>query len=167
MSGLVRICSCARAWCGAADVALRVSATLLRDTLDCMRQCGAGRCECQTLWVGPWSDPDRVTRLVHPEHSASPVGFQLDSGWLTGFWSELARQGEGVRCQIHTHPGHAYHSATDDAFPLLSLPGFLSLVIPRFAQGPATLENAFLAQIGHDARWREVAIDDHIKLETI
>lgn len=148
-------------------MALRISSALLRDTLDRMRQCGAGRCECQTLWVGPWSDPERVTRLVHPAHSASPVGFQLDTDWLTGFWAELAQRDEGVRCQIHTHPGSAYHSATDDAFPMLSVPGFLSLVIPRFAQGPATLENAFLAQIGDDACWREVPIDHHIQLETI
>ncbi len=136
---------------------------LFEETFDCLRHCGAGRRECQALWVGPWSDPERITRLVHPRHSASAVGFQLDDNWLTRFWSELGEAGEGIRVQIHTHPGAAYHSATDDAFPILAVPGFLSLVIPRFATAPAGLEGAFLAQLGAGGRWREVPIHDHLE----
>ncbi|MDE8654323.1 hypothetical protein PYV00_21735 [Novosphingobium sp. H3SJ31-1] len=102
--------------------------------------------------------------MAHPRHSASAVGFRLDEAWLTAFWSSLAEAGEGVRVQIHTHPGAAYHSATDDAFPILATPGFLSLVIPRFALGPVGLEKAFLARFDEDQRWREVPISDHLEI---
>ena len=41
--------------------------------------------------------------------------------------------------QVHTHPTEAYHSETDDAFPIVTTEGALSLVIPNFANGPANL----------------------------
>lgn len=143
---------------------VRLSGQLFAETFDHLRTCGDGRRECQALWVGPWSDPDRITRVVHPRHSASAVGFRLDEAWLTAFWSSLAEAGEGVRVQIHTHPGAAFHSATDDAFPILATPGFLSLVIPRFALGPVGFEMAFLARFDEDHRWREVPISDHLEV---
>lgn len=137
---------------------------LLDETFDRLRSCGGGRRECQALWVGPWSDPKRISRVVHPQHSASAVGFTLADNWLTAFWSSLAEAGEGVRVQVHTHPGAAYHSTTDDAFPILTVPGFLSLVIPRFALGPIGFEGAFLARLGEDGCWREVPIRDHLEI---
>lgn len=115
--------------------------------------------------MAPVAGPGQISRVVHPEHEASPVGFQLDQTWLTRFWLDTARDGLSVRVQIHTHPGPAYHSATDDAFPIVHSPGFLSLVIPNFATGPVGFDRAFLAQIAEDGRWREVAIHDHLEIE--
>ncbi|TAU37392.1 hypothetical protein ELG97_32105 (plasmid) [Rhizobium leguminosarum] len=145
-------------------MALLLPKTILAETFDHLRTCGGGRRECQALWVGPWSEPNRVTRVVHPRHSASAVGFTLDDNWLTAFWASLADADEGIRVQVHTHPGAAYHSATDDAFPILAVPGFLSLVIPRFAMGLLDFQDAFLARLGDDGRWREVPIPDHLEL---
>lgn len=156
--------SCARARSRVARVRVRIPRPLFEDSFASLRRCGEGRRECQALWVGPWSDPELVTRIVHPRHSASAVGFQLDDRWLTKFWSELGDAGEGVRVQVHTHPGAAYHSATDDTFPILAVPGFLSLVIPRFAQGPASFDAAFLARFDEDGRWREVPIKHHLEI---
>lgn len=143
---------------------LRVPSAVFDATFARLRDCGGGCRECQALWVGSWIRPDAVERVVHPEHTASAVGFQLDPAWLDRFWNELAEAGDGVRVQIHTHPGTAYHSATDDAFPLLSVPGFLSLVIPRFAQGEVGFDSAFLAQLQPDGCWREVPIADHLEI---
>lgn len=143
----------------------RIPRGLLQQTFEQLRACGCGRNECQALWLGPVTQPSQISRLVHPKHDASPVGFQLDETWLTRFWLQMARDGLSVRIQIHTHPGRAYHSATDDAFPIIHSPGFLSLVIPNFAQGPIGFERAFLAQIASEGRWREVAIHDHLEIE--
>lgn len=91
---------------------------LLDETFGHLRACGAGCRECQALWVSPWTSPQRLTAVVHPRHSASAIGFQVDDEWLNGFWRQLADDGLGVRFQIHTHPGAAYHSSTDDAYAL-------------------------------------------------
>lgn len=144
-------------------MAYRAPCSLLAETFAQLRACGCGRNECQALWVGPVADPEFLTELVHPVHDASPVGFQLDDAWLTEFWLKMARDRLAVRVQVHTHPGAAYHSATDDAYPIVHSPGFLSLVIPRFATGPVGFEGAYLTRIDDDGQWRQVAIPNHLE----
>ena len=143
---------------------LQLPRPLLDETFRHFRSCGAGQRECQTLWVGPWAHPHLITSVIHPCHGATPVGFDLDDEWLSQFWQRLAEENCGIRVQCHTHPGAAYHSATDDAFPILQTPGFLSLVFPNFATGPVGFDRAFLAQIGGDGVWREVPIDEHLEV---
>jgi hypothetical protein len=143
---------------------LRASRALFEDTFKQFRNCGCGRNECQALWVGPIADPELVSHLVHPVHDASPVGFQLEEQWLTAFWLRMAREALCVRVQVHTHPGSAYHSATDDAYPIVHSPGFLSLVIPRFATGPVGFDGAYLTRIGGNGEWGQVAIPDHLEI---
>ncbi len=142
----------------------QLPAAMLTETFEHLRTCGAGRRECQALWVSPWADAERLSAVVHPRHTASAVGFQLDDAWLTAFWGRLADEGTGVRVQIHTHPGAAYHSATDDAFPLIHTPGFLSLVIPSFALGPVDFDSAFITEIQPDGGWRAKAIADVLEI---
>lgn len=139
-------------------------AAFLQETIAQFRRCGVGRHECQALWISPWASPQSISKVIHPAHSASPVGFRLDDDWLGMFWRNLSSDGCGVRIQVHTHPGSAYHSATDDAFPIISTPGFLSLVFPRFAMGPVDFETAFLAQIDEHGDWREVPIHQHLRI---
>lgn len=135
--------------------ALRVPTSVFEETFRRLRACGRGRDECQVLWVGPWADPGTVTEVVHPEHHGHRGGFEIDDAWLTRFWLRLATRGEGVRAQVHTHPGSAFHSDTDDAWPIVHLEGFLSLVIPDFAMGPITLERTYLAEIGRDGEFHD------------
>jgi len=47
----------------------------------------------------------------------------------------LFQRGEILAGQVHTHPTDAYHSDTDDHFPLVTLAGALSVVVPDFARG--------------------------------
>lgn len=43
-----------------------------------------------------------------------------------------------VLARVHTHPGRAYHSSTDDRNLLLAHPGAVSVVVPAFAEKPGT-----------------------------
>lgn len=109
-----------------------------------------------------------LTQVVHPRHQASRYGLSIDSDWISAFWNGLADRGLGVRVQVHSHPEEAFHSKTDDAFPLLHEVGFLSLVIPDFALGPVGFGGAYLTEIQSDGRWQQVdiasrmIIDEHI-----
>jgi len=145
-------------------VALLIPQGLLHDTFGHLRGCGRGLRECQVLWISPWSAPDRITGVVHPEHRAHAGGFEMDSAWLSRFWICLAECKEGVRVQVHTHPGEAFHSAIDDMYPVIHSPGFLSLVIPRFAQGDVSFNEAFLAELNADGDFREIAIHSRLKV---
>lgn len=142
----------------------RLAPSVLEATFAHFRQCGRGRHECQVLWVSPWATPEAITEAVHPAHRATVGGFQVSGTWLNQFWLGLAHEKKGVRVQVHTHPGEAFHSATDDEFPLVHTTGFLSLVIPNFAMGPVGFDDAFLAQLGADGKWTQVPIKRHLIL---
>ena len=79
-------------------------------------------------------------------------------------WVALAERHEGVRMQVHTHPQEAFHSPTDDAYPIVQTPGFLSLVIPDFGMGPVSFDDAYLCEITEEGGWRTVNIADRVAL---
>jgi hypothetical protein len=103
--------------------------------------------------------------LTHPRHRSYNGGLEVESAWITELWKVLAREGRGVRVQVHTHPGAAFHSASDDTWPVIHVPGFLSLVIPRFGLGPIGLDEAYLTEIGPDGTWREAVIAECLEVE--
>jgi hypothetical protein len=142
----------------------RLSRGILAETFAHFRGCGGGERECQVLWVSPWEAPETITKVVHPEHQAHLGGFVLDDRWLNEFWFTLAQEKLGIRMQVHTHPGEAFHSPTDDAFPIIHTTGFLSLVIPNFALGSVGFDKAYLTEIHEDGRWREVPIAERLVL---
>ena len=143
---------------------LQLAKALLSETFEHFRRCGRGRRECQVVWVGPLDSPTAITRLVHLDHSASMTAFELTSSALDALWDDLAATGSTLRVQVHTHPGAAFHSATDDAYPISFRCGFLSLVIPNFAAGPVGFNGADLAQVNDQRQWRQVSIAEHLEV---
>jgi hypothetical protein len=145
-------------------VRYRIPAPLFAETFNRLRGCGGGRSECQVLWTSEWAQPENICDVVHPRHRAHAGGFELASDWMNLFWHELSRLGRGIRVQIHSHPSEAFHSRIDDAYPIIHCVGFLSLVIPDFAQGPVSFERAYLAEIATNGTWREVPIDSRLEI---
>lgn len=131
-------------------------AGLLAESFDHFRRCGAGRRECVVFWTGPLTDPQFVDDLVHPDHTSGPGGYEIDVAWLKRFWIELYQQTRTVRVQVHTHPCSAFHSSTDDAFPISQRFGFLSLVVPDFALGALNLDHAALFELREHGHWQEL-----------
>ncbi|MDP9470645.1 MAG: hypothetical protein M3Q71_08250 [Chloroflexota bacterium] len=59
--------------------------------------------------------------------------------------------------QLHSHPGAAYHSPTDDALPIATAVGSLSLVVPDFARAPFALDRCAVYRLAGDGAWVELA----------
>jgi hypothetical protein len=135
---------------------LRVSEGILVETAGTLRCCGLGECECVAYWTGPNSD-DTVDGVEHPIHSRSPFGYEIDSNWLTDLWKSLARSKRSVKAQIHTHPSRAFHSPTDDHWPIVSQAGFLSIVVPNFANSEPLLDGAWIGRLQADGEWQRLA----------
>ncbi len=142
----------------------RLNGEVLEDTFRHLRACGCGRRECQVLWLSSWGSPQDIIRVVHPRHQAHVGGFVLDDQWLSDFWLELGETNMGIRVQVHTHPEEAFHSSSDDEFPIIHKPGFLSLVIPNFGLGSIGFKDAYLTEIQPDGLWQEVAIGSRLAL---
>jgi hypothetical protein len=133
--------------------ALRLPRLVLDGTFRQLRDCGAGRAECVMFWCASLDQPSLLTRVVHPVHHAGYGWYEVDSAWITQFFLDLRHAQETVRVQVHTHPRQAGHSGTDDQFSLVPASGFLSLVIPDFATGPAGLAGGALVQMQPDGTW--------------
>ena len=150
-----------RNWEGAAVV---LPPSLLRDTYAQLRDCGQGRRECHLFWIASWSDPGRIIRVVHSKHTTTPVLVEIDMEWLNAFFLELADRGECIRVQVHSHPGRAFHSTTDDTWPAVRMRGYLSLVIPDFAIREPVLDGAYLAEQDAAGSWAAVGVHDRIEV---
>jgi proteasome lid subunit RPN8/RPN11 len=127
---------------------------LLREALAILHECGAEKNECVAWLAGPRERPFVLDEVVHPPHSATPVSYQIEDAWLTHFALELTRSGREVRAQIHTHPGPAYHSPTDDAFPAVQVAGFISIVVPYFARTGFDPASFYVAELTENGSWR-------------
>jgi hypothetical protein len=138
---------------------------VLEQTFEHLRRCGGGSRECVVFLVGPLQTPALIDATIHPKHSASASGYELDPHAIAEISTQLLALGQTVRVQVHTHPGVAYHSPRDDAFALVHTPGFLSLVIPKFALGPVGFDGAFLAERTEDGGW--VARQPNSRLELV
>jgi len=135
---------------------LRVGEDIVVTTFRILRECGVGRCECAVYWLGPSVD-SIVDGVEHPIHERLAFGYAVDDKWLTDFWKRLRALCRSVKAQVHTHPGRAFHSATDDQWPIVSQAGFLSIVIPDFAAGEASLDSAWVGRLRRDGEWEQLA----------
>ncbi len=143
---------------------LTITPQVLEATFEHLRRCGQSRSECVVAWVGPQERPAHVDEVVHPRHTASAVAYDIDPAWIGEFWVDLAARHRTVRAQVHTHPGSAYHSERDNRLALVHVAGYVSLVIPRFAAGPISLDDSYLAARTANGTWRERDLHDTIQV---
>lgn len=67
----------------------------------------------------------------------------------------LYERNEILAAQVHSHPTDAYHSDTDDCYPLVTLKGAVSVVVPYFGQeGLAGIYDWAWFRLTGKARWR-------------
>jgi hypothetical protein len=144
---------------------LRLPARVFTESIRTMAECGKGRFECVTYWTGSATNRKAIDGWTHPAHRRSPFGYQIDDTWLTKFWFQLAGEHRAVRAQVHTHPNEAFHSDTDDHWPLVSQPGFISIVVPNFAIGSVDLNKIWVGMLMGDGSWKQVSIFSMLEVQ--
>jgi hypothetical protein len=126
---------------GLADVSrFTVTKDVIAATIEVLAEAGRRGYEAFVLW-GAVPRPDgsmHICSAVRPAQHAQ----KTRDGLLVTVAGEalfsvnklLYERGETLAGQVHSHPGRAFHSTTDDAFPLVTLRGALSVVVPNFAR---------------------------------
>lgn len=119
--------------------------TIRQTTTEMLRKAGIGGNEGFVLLGGQLEANNstlRFTSAYWPEQQAhqSPQGLLVTVPGEALHRANLAfyHRGELMAGQVHTHPTEAFHSTTDDHYPLVTLLGALSFVVPFFAKSPDT-----------------------------
>lgn len=91
------------------------------------------------LWSGVTHENRFLVRTMHvPKQTARRTSQGLsvhvggDELHELNMW--LYSHKELLAVQVHAHPDEAYHSQTDDTYPIVTTLGGLSLVVPDFAE---------------------------------
>jgi hypothetical protein len=117
----------------------RVSRSILGRTETELRAAGKDGYELFVLWTGVVTD--NVFDVVTP-YVPKQTSYRLDTGLCVRVdGDELHRlnrwlfdTGEILGVQVHSHPTDAYHSETDDTYPIVTLLGGLSIVVAEFGR---------------------------------
>jgi len=103
----------------------QVPAKIVRQTEETLRAAGAKGCEAFVLWSGRQNGPLFNILTVHvPKQNAyclsSGLCVRVDGDELHRLNVWLYEADEILAIQIHAHPDEAYHSETDDTYPILA-----------------------------------------------
>ena len=148
----------------------RIEASAIRETVEAIRSAGQDGYESFVLWSGTRDDDTFTVAQVHiPEQTS----YKLDTGLCVridgselhrlNVWLYEAQQVIGV--QVHSHPTDAYHSETDDTYPIATLEGSLSIVLPFFGRDGWESSDIAVYRIEQD-EWVELtgALSDLIEV---
>lgn len=132
-----------------------VSEETIGHTEAALREAGRNGHERFALWTGTTrGDLFSVDHLYVPDQQ----GYKFDAGLCVRVAADalhelnvwLYRNQQILGVQIHTHPNEAYHSETDDTYPIVTTLGGLSLVIPRFCRGGLLGPGLAIYRLGAD-----------------
>jgi proteasome lid subunit RPN8/RPN11 len=120
---------------------ISIDPAVIATTLRVLQQFGSYGCEGLVLWIGEIDQGRaRITRAVVPDQtpikSEEGVGYFIDSDVLFELNRKLSDTGLRLIAQVHSHPGEAYHSDTDDRYAIVTSNGGLSFVVPDFGKAP-------------------------------
>lgn len=130
-----------------------------------LRHIGRQNSEGFALWAGVLQDSTlTITHVRIPEQA----GLRTDDGVLVMVGSDelhrlnvwLYEEGLTLIAQLHSHPTDAFHSETDDALPIMTTVGGLSLVVPFFARNPFSLADYAVYRLMPDGGWAELSSDE-------
>jgi hypothetical protein len=136
---------------------------LVDETGRALRHAGEEGYELFVLWTGCVRGDVLQVRTCHVPRQTSRktrrgLLVRVDGQALHELNVWLYEHGEVLGAQVHAHPTDAYHSDTDDEFPIVTSLGGLSLVVADFARdGVLTSQSA--AYRLEPSGWEPVALD--------
>jgi hypothetical protein len=116
-----------------------VSDETLDDTQAALMHAGEEGFECFVLWTG---DVSERRLLVRTAHVPAQEAYKTESGLLVRVEGDalhalncwLFEEKQTLAAQVHAHPTSAFHSDTDDSYPIVTTLGGLSIVVPDFGR---------------------------------
>ena len=141
--------------------------SVFNNTVSHLRKVGDSYKEGIAYWSGVLDKNEaHITRTIfadnYPEFQNEErfARVSLDAALKIG--EEIHKNNEILFAQIHTHPAKAFHSFVDDEYPISHRIGFVSIVIPNFAQNITSLSKCKVFEYLGKARWSELSHQEAI-----
>ena len=125
-----------------------------------LRACGHRGVEGVALCAGKQCDDIfQVKEIIIPEQRAfdheEGLLYMVDGKELHRINVWLYRNNMTLMAQIHSHPKRAYHSETDDTYPIIAAVGGVSIVIPDFGFNPISVNEWAVYRLSPHGMWEE------------
>lgn len=138
----------------------RVTPEVLETTADILREAGKSGYERFVLWTGEIDGCKFVVQRVYVPPQRSFKGrdglhVHVDADQLHELNTWLYDTHQVLGAQVHTHPHRAYHSETDDTYPIVTTIGGISIVVPDFAQDGVLTRGTAVYRLSGE-RWEEL-----------
>jgi hypothetical protein len=142
----------------------RVPKTLIRISESALKKAGDSGYELFVLWTGKLiDDAFEVQHTYVPTQESyrrdKRVHVRVDGEELHKLNRWLYEHGQVLGVQVHTHPDEAFHSETDDAYPIATTLGGLSIVVPNFARNGLVCEGMKVYRLAPRG-WVQVPTED-------
>jgi hypothetical protein len=139
---------------------ISVRAAIVYETEGHLRRAGRRGLELFVLWSGTLSKSEFTVRTVHvpPQTSyrlKSGLMVRVDGDALHQLNSWLYEHGETLAVQVHAHPTEAFHSETDDTYPIVTATGSISIVAADFCRDGLLSDASAVYRLGENG-WDEL-----------
>lgn len=151
------------------ETVYRLPQRLLTEARAFFQARGQEGCEGTALLIGHAErDHIQLTRLAIPDQRCIKTPLE-DGRW--GLRVELTERahytltdtlssGDLIYARIHSHPGKAFHSPTDDGNGVISHQGAISIVVPSFAADTIELHACAIYRLELGRGWLPIGIDE-------
>lgn len=134
----------------------------IREAYDHMRAAGQNRVEGVALFAGKEDgNTFHVEKTIVPEQEAMSLEegllYSVDGDELHRINVWLYENKMSLIAQIHSHPGRAFHSSTDDAYPIVATVGGISIVVPDFASREMEISTWAVFRLSEENEWVELS----------
>jgi hypothetical protein len=139
---------------------LSVSRTIVHKTEGHLRRAGRRGLELFVLWSGTLGASEFTVHTVHvpPQTSyrmKSGLMVRVDGDALHQLNSWLYEHREVLAVQVHAHPTNAFHSDTDDTYPIVTATGSISIVAADFCRDGLISDASAVYRLGENG-WDEL-----------
>jgi len=141
----------------------------IKKAYELMRCAGENRVEGVALFAGYEKDSEfYISQTIIPKQTV----YRLELGLLYAVDADelhrinvwLYKNNLCIIAQIHSHPNEAYHSETDNAYPIVATKGGISIVVPRFAKDPIDIKNWAVYRLSSENCWAELSQSETKKI---
>lgn len=141
----------------------QVPTTVVKQTEETLRSAGAEGYEIFVLWSGRANGRVFSVRTAHVPKQRSyrlknGLCVRVDGAELHRLNVWLYESGEILAAQVHAHPDEAYHSETDDTYPIVAALGGLSIVAAEFCRAGLFIPSTVIYRLYPDG-WVEQKAD--------